>query len=224
VKSTGNDASDPADTSDATSPIDAQVRELASLVAAAAAPERVEIRGAWTSARRKTYASSSPAGRGSGPYVEVVDHRWHGTLHCGSPTAALAFLLAADAAYWVRSAPPAADLPVEVSMHARAGSLPGRATFTARIHGGMLPGVPFDCGSDPVDACALGGATTETGRAFALASVPGVTIVVLLVPKRLVEVGRNRLWRFREERLSSLTSHRSPFARGRSGSIVAASR
>jgi hypothetical protein len=156
---------------------------------------------------------------GGEAHVDVVDFYWRGRLSCGSPLAALAFLVTPDAIFWVCAAPVAANPTVEVSVHAREGSLPGRATLMGSILGSRLPGVAFACGEDPITTCVLGDASTTTGRAHPLARVLDVSIVFVLVPKSLIEVGRNRLWRFRDDLLSSQSADLGVFAHGRSGRI-----
>lgn len=199
--------------------MDSLIRRLASVVGAAATPEIVEISGAWSSSKRRIDADPSRAESGGEPHVDVADHHWRGLLSCGTPLAAFAFLVTPETIFWVRAAPAAANPTVEVSIHAREGSLPGRATLTGSIFGSRLPGVAFACGEDPITTCVLGGASTTTGRAHALARVPDVSIVLVLVPKSRIKVGRNRLWRFRDDLLSSPSAELGVFAHGRSGRI-----
>lgn len=199
--------------------MDSLIRRLASVVGAAATPEIVEISGAWSSSKRRIDPNPSRAEGGGEPQVDVVDHFWRGRLSCGTPLAAFAFLVTPETIFWVRAAPAATGPTVEVSIHAREGSLPGRATLTGRILESRLPGVAFACGEDPITTCALGGASTTTGRAHPLARVPDVSVVLVLVPKSLIEVGRNRLWRFRDDLLSSESADLGVFAHGRGGRI-----
>src|SRR5688572_23387811 len=94
---------------------------------------------------RRTYETASQTGTGSGPFVEVVDLRWGGTLTGTVPIAGIAFLVTTTELFWVKSMPAAATLPVHVSLHAYAGYSPEQATFTAGLGGAVLPGVPVAC-------------------------------------------------------------------------------
>src|SRR5712664_3100873 len=89
--------------------------------------EVVEIGGAWSTSRRKRYENPMQTGSGAGPFVEVIDARWRGTLECAVPLAGFAFLVTPSEMFWVKSPPPAMNPGVEVSIHARAGYLPERA-------------------------------------------------------------------------------------------------
>ncbi len=96
------------------------------------------------------------------------------------------------------------------------------ATFTANLHGAYLPGVPVTCSGKPIDACTLGLASAVAGRAHVVASMPGATFAVILLPAALLKTGRNRLWRLRDETAALLPAEvRAPFVSGRTGIVKA---
>ncbi len=130
--------------------------------------------------------------------------RWHGTLACHAPIAGIAFIVVGADVFWAKSTPAAPALPVSVSFHAYAQDSENRATFAVRVGGAQLPGTAVACGADVVAACALGESRLATGRLEPLARVNGVDVFGLLIPGRLLTVGRHRLWRVRNEVASSL--------------------
>lgn len=199
--------------------MNALIQQLASAFTAMGPPEPVAISGGWSTSRRRTYEHPSQAGSGSGPFVEVVDARWRGTLKCAVPLAGFSFLETPAQTFWVKALPAATDLHVEVSVHARAGFLPGWASFTGDLFGAFLPAVPFACGDDPTASCNLGSMTTATGSAHALAEVGGAAFLMIVFPKAFVKVGRKRLWHLRPEHASSLDGPLRSFARGRTGTV-----
>ena len=188
--------------------------ELASALAALAPSQTIPISGGWSTSRRKTYANPSQDGTGVGPFVEVVDARWRGTLTCAASLAGLAFLDTPAETFWEKALATGPDPTVELSVHAHAGRLPGRASFTGSLFGAVLPAVPFECGADPTQAVSVDSTTVATSSPHTLAEVAGAAIVIVLFPKALVKVGRNRLWHFRSDhaRLGVL-------ARGRTGRL-----
>jgi len=195
------------------------IQKLAGTINSLAPPEPVDVLGEWSIAHRKTYKDSSQAGSGMGPFVEVVDYRWRGTLECASPLAGIGFLVTQNAAFWVKSPPAILSPIVEVSIHAWAGEHPGRATFAANMLGSFLPGVPFAYGDDPTTACSLRTETWTTGHAHEIAAVKEAAFVLVLLPTSLLKVGRNRLWHFREAYQSALPSELQVFVRGRTGTL-----
>jgi hypothetical protein len=164
--------------------------------------EAVEFRGEWSRPSRRTYESQAQAGTGSGPFVDVVDLTWRGTLTSASAISGLVFLHAAHDLYWVKTADASLTLPVDVSLHAYAGH--DRATFTASVGGATLPGIPVPTSANLEESCALGPSVLTTGRAASLARAGTAAVVVLVIQRRLLQVGRNHLWRVRDEIASSL--------------------
>ena len=195
------------------------IQQLAFAFTAMGPPEIIEISGKWSTSRRNAYQNPSQAGSGIGLFVEVVDARWCGTLKCAVPLAGFAFLDTPTQTFWVKSLPSAMHPDVEVSLHARAGYLPGRATLTGSLFGAVLPAVPIACGDDLTKDCNLGSMATGTGSAHALAEVAGAAFVLIVFPKTLVKVGRNRVWHLRSEHASSLEGPLRIFARGRTGTV-----
>jgi hypothetical protein len=193
------------------------IEKLAAAAEAMGAPEAVEISGRWSTSRRKTYKDPGQAGSGAGPFAEVIDARWTGTLQCTVPIAGYAFLVMPTDTFWVKSRPAALNPPVEVSVHCYADNRLGRATFAASLLGAMVPSVPITCGDDPTAACTLGGTVTATGRAHEIAAATEASFVILLLPKSLLKVGRNRLWRLRREIASSLPPELRVLVGGRTG-------
>lgn len=182
--------------------------------------EPVEFAGNWLPSSRRTYQSARQSGTGSGPFVDVVDFKWHGTLTCSVPIAGIAFLATTDEVFWAKSVPATESLSVDVSLHAYADYLPERATFVAGIGNRFLPGIPVDCGRDLIAACELGRPDLTTARVERLAQVDVAAFVVLLMQGRFLKVGRHRLWHVREDIASSLPPRvREILTRRRSGTI-----
>jgi hypothetical protein len=196
------------------------IERIAQSLAAIVPPEPIEIRGEWSRSTRRTYRGAAQAGSGAGPFAEVVDLRWNGSVACAQPVAGIAFLHARPALHWVKSAPASAKLSIEFGLHTYLDYLPGRATFSAGFGRAWLPGVAVGCGPDPVAACALGDARTATGRAHMVAEIDRHAFVVVLIQGALLKTGRNRLWRLRDELAVDLPADvRELLTRGRSGSL-----
>jgi hypothetical protein len=182
--------------------------------------EPVDVLGEWLPSTRRTYQASGQSGTGAGPFVEVVDLRWHGTLTCSVPIAGIAFLVTAGELFWVKSAPAALTQPVEVSLHAYADYSARQATFIASLGGSILPGVPVGSGHDLARSCTLGPPRVTTGRVELLAQADQAAFVVLLIQGPFLEVGRKRLWRLREEFALSLPPRvREILTRRRTGTV-----
>ena len=178
----------------------------------------VEFNGEWLPVARRTYETGRQAGTGCGPFVDVVDLRWRGTLTCSTPIAGVAFLMTATELFWVKSAPAALSQSVDVSLHAYADYSERQATFAAGLGGAILPGVPVSHRGDLASSCTVGASRLTTARVELLAQADHVAFVVLLIQGRFIEVGRHRLWRLREEVASSLPPHlRALLTRRRSG-------
>ena len=196
------------------------VERLAAELAAVVPREIVAIDGAWSSATRRTYRSPAQQGGGEGPFVEVMDVRWRGIAQCAAPLAGYAFLITPAEAFWVKSSPPQLDPSVEVSLHAWADGRLDRASFVGRLTNAFPPSVAVPCGPELVSACTLGSPATVTGRLHLVAAAEGAEFAVLLVPRSVVKVGRNRLWRLRDEVASALSADvRGRFWLGRTGAL-----
>ena len=95
-----------------------------------------------------------------------------------------------------------------------------RATFSARLGGAYLPGVPVPVGSDLASACAIASDAVATGRIVCLAAAGPAAFFVLLLPHRVLKMGRKRLWHVRDEIALSLPETvRGLLTRRRSGTI-----
>ena len=196
----------------------ALIERFSSELASVVPTEAIELAGVWSTSTRKTYEHPMQVGSGARPFVEVLDARWRGTLTCASPLAGFAFMVTARELFWVKSLPAAMNPAVEVCIHARAGYLPGRASFAASLHGATLPSVPFACTEDLIAGCTLGATATVTGRAHLVAEVNGAAFVVIALQRSALKVGRSRLWRIREALTSSFPADlRQYFGRGRTG-------
>lgn len=103
--------------------------------------EPVEVFGKWSTKTRKTYQSENQSGSGVGPFLDVEDRRWLGTLNCQTAVSGIMFLLTAAKVYWVKAPTVAKTLSVQVSFHAYAEFTGNRATFTAGMGGAFLPGL-----------------------------------------------------------------------------------
>jgi len=182
--------------------------------------EPVEFGGRWTTSSRQAYKSAGQIGSGSGPFVEVVDFRWHGALTSAGPFSGIAFLLTANSFYWAKAPEASLTLPVDISLHAYAEATTEGATFSASLAGAALPGVPVAGSVDLAGACALGPNVLITGRVVCLARTSAAAFFVVLIPRGLLKMGRKRLWRLRDDVASSLPAEtRELLVHRRSGSI-----
>jgi hypothetical protein len=87
----------------------------------------------------------------------------------------------------------------------------------------VLPGIPVTYTGSPTESCAIAASPILTGRVALLASADRADILVLLIQAGLTKVGRNRLWRLRDEYASVLPpSAREVMTRRRTGAIAAA--
>jgi hypothetical protein len=180
--------------------------------------EPVEIEGAWSKSLRRVYKSATQLESGSGPFVEVVDVRWTGTLKCSTEIAVLALLATATTIHWVKAPTISSSLPVEVSLHAYAGYTIDRATFASRIADASPPGVPIAAASDLTTACALGPRRFTSGHVTCLAQASEAAFAFVVFPRSVVKVGRNHLWRVRDHLASSMPPYiRNLLTRGRAG-------
>ena len=166
--------------------------------------EPVELRGEWSTALRRTYDSEAQIGTGSGPFVDVVDARWRGTLTCDATISGVAFLMARDSLYWVKAPDASPSLLVGVSLHAYPGDIDRGATFTASLADSSLPGVAVPGSADLIDACAIEPGVLTTGRVTCLARTSSASVFLLLIQRSCLKVWRKRLWRLREEIAASL--------------------
>lgn len=187
----------------------------------------VHFLGEWRTASRRTYKTEAQAGSGSGPFRDVIDLIWHGALTSVSPVSGIAFLVTAQDLYWVKVPEVSPTLPVQISFHSYADCEPQSATFTARIAGAFLPGVPVAGSAEMTGVCSLGFDVVTTGRVACLARASSAAIFVCLLQRDVIKMGRKHLWRLRDEVASSvpaeirelLTRRRTGFVRSGSPGI-----
>jgi hypothetical protein len=183
--------------------VHALIERIAEALAALVPAEPIELRGSWSRATRG----------------DVVDVQWSGVAACGVPIAGIGFLHRAPSLHWAKSAPAAPDLAVGLGLHAHPGAR--RATFSAGLAGMWLPAPPVSGGPDWTGSCALGDGRAMTGRPYLVARVDGVEFAAVFLPGPLLETGRNRLWRLRDEHAAQLPRDlRELLTRGRSGELA----
>jgi hypothetical protein len=180
--------------------------------------EPVEALGEWSTKTRKTYQSEKQSGGGVGPFVEVEDRRWRGTLSCRAAVSGIMFLLTANKVFWAKAPTVALTLSVEVSLHAYAGYAGDRVTFAAGMGGAGLPGIPVEPPARLDDVCRGGPMTFTTGHVVTLAEMDSVSFVAIVLPGTVLKMGRNHLWRLRHDVALSLAPDiRELLTRQRSG-------
>jgi hypothetical protein len=178
----------------------------------------VELRGEWSSSIRRTYESPAQSGTGAGPFVEVEDVRWHGTLECSAPLAGIAFLVTSGRVDWVRSPPATVAPTLELSLHRYAGHVDAGASFAASLHGARLHTVPVPGTPNLRESCTPRAGSLLTGSGHLVAEAGGVEFWVVLVPGSVIKVGRNRIWHLRDELAAVLpVDVRQVLARRRTG-------
>jgi hypothetical protein len=167
---------------------------------------RVELQGDWSEKLRRTYESKTQLGSGNGPYMDVIDRWWRGTLNCSSEISGVDFLVTEKCLHWVKSPVASFNLSVSVSLHAYANYMQQHATFTGHLGGAGLPGVPVHVEKGFEEVCSVRPDTFTTGQVACLAQAGETVFAVLLIPRTLLKFGRNRLWHLRNEIASSLPS------------------
>ncbi len=194
------------------------VDAISSALAGVVPEEPVEVDGDWSSSKRRTYKEESQLGSGEGPYVEVVDHRWHGVIRGTKPLVGIGFLITPRALWWAKSPPRQETLPVDISLTTWAKSPEDGATFTGSVGQSFLPGVPVAFNGD-LAGCALGSLRSATGQAHVVARLEGATFAVITLSADTIKVARNRLWHLRAEFASRIPeAPRGILTRGRTGS------
>lgn len=193
-------------------------RHLESSLGGLIPSEQVEVLGEWSTKTRKTYQSEKQQGSGVGPFVEVEDRRWHGTLSCRTSATGIIFLVTANKVYWAKAPTVAITLSVDVSLHGYAACASDRVTFTAGMGGAGLPGVPVAAPEKLDDVCVPRPTPFSAGRVVTLAHTDRVAFAAVVLPGSVVKMGRNHLWRLRDDVASSLpVDIRELLTRRRSG-------
>ncbi len=181
-----------------------------------------ECRGNWSTNRRRVYQSPNQLGSGSGPFADVVDARWSGTLEASADFSAIAFLATANEIHWTKAPLISTVLPFHVSLTAYADYTPTGATFSANIGDAHLPGVRVVAREHLEESCTLGPRLLTGGRVTCLAETREAAFLAILLPRVILKVGRNRLWRIRTESATQLPSTlRQLLTRRRAGTIRA---
>lgn len=110
------------------------------------------------------------------------------------------------------------DLVRQLVLGRSAGEHPEGATFATSLGGSGLPAVPIPTGANLAASCLLHPGSSQTGRAHIVATAEGVAFVVVLFQRAEIKVGRNRLWRLRDELAAGLPQPvREILTRGRTG-------
>jgi len=159
----------------------------------------ITLDGQWSTASRRTYASETQLGSGDGPFIDVVDARWVGTLSSSVDLAVLLLFLTPTHLHWVKASTLASALPVRVSVTAYTDCSQSQATFAASIADAHSLGVPIVANSGIIDACSLALSEATTGHTAILATTDQAQCHFLALPRSLVKVGRNHLWRLRDD-------------------------
>lgn len=178
--------------------------ELQSSLADVVPSEPVSLAGEWRSSRHRAYQTDAQIGSGSGPFIEVVDTRWTGTLACSVPIACVAFLLTPSSLWWAKSGPASVQLPVDLSISAHAEYKSHLATFRATVGGAFLPSLPVHLNGDAARNVIVETATHMTGHVVSLARLEQGEVLVYMIPGRLLKTGRKRLWHLRSQHAVAL--------------------
>ena len=164
--------------------------------------------------------SLSQFGSGEGPFVDIVDARWNGNLIAEFAFGVMAFLVTPRAIYWSKASLISTLVPVQVSLRAYTPNAPGGSSFTASAGEAYLPGVPVTSGRPLEDVCTAGPRRLVTGRVACLARTTEAEFFVVVLPRALLKVGRNHLWRVRNDSASQLLPDvRAILTGGRAGTV-----
>lgn len=198
------------------------LRILDSVLAGMVTAEPIDVWGEWSTSLRRTYRSELQRNRGAGPFVDVEDRRWNGTLTCGDAVGGMGFLVTPGGVSWRKGPTIQHTLPASVSLHAYADCRPDRATFNVGVAGTGLPSIPVPVRGPLSETCALRPGGLRTGRVMAFAQVEAVTVAILILPRAVLKMGRNHLWRVRDEVASQLPPRiRDILTRHRGGTLTA---
>jgi hypothetical protein len=182
--------------------------------------ETVHLSGQWVSRQRRTYRTQSQLGSGQGPYADAVDHAWKAAVSAPLPIVGIGFLVRGTEVYWAKSPPPTTPLELVVSVTAYAEFTHDRATVSMSLGGSVLPGIPTRW-DGATTALPVPPATCRACTVIPITSAPPAEFFAVFFPARLVRVGRNRLWRLREEHAQLLPEHvRTLLTRRRTGRVA----
>ena len=178
------------------------------------------LAGEWRARSRRTYRDSSQLGSGVGPFIDVTDFCWEGSLAGPTAMAAIGFLRTATALHWVKSCPPQPTMEITIAAEAHADCRPDMATVGFGVGGSQLPAVLVSVTpAIPHSLPVVTGERAVCGLLSVMRATP-VEFFVLLLPDHMVRVGRNRLWQLRDEHAAALPEQiRSVLTRRRRGDV-----
>jgi len=180
----------------------------------------VACHGAWSTNLRRVYASLSQLGSGEGPFVEIVDARWNASLSAEFAFGVMALLLTPREIYWSKASLISTLVPVQVSLSAYTDNAPGGSSFTGSAGEAYLPGVPVASGRPLEDVCTAEPLRFVAGRVARLAQTTEAEFFVIVLPRAVLKVGRNHIWRVRDDSASQLPQDvRAILTRGRAGTV-----
>jgi len=176
--------------------------------------------GAWSTSLRRVYASLSQLGSGEGPFVEIIDARWNANLSAEFAFGVIAFLATPREIYWSKASLISSLVPVQVSLSAYTHNAPVGSSFTGRAGEAYLPGVPVASGRPLEDVCTAEPQRLVAGRVARLAQTTDAEFCVVALPRAVLKVGRNHLWRVRDDSASEFPPDvRAVLTRGRAGAV-----
>jgi hypothetical protein len=76
------------------------LRILDSVLAGMVTAEPLDVWGKWSTSFRRTHRSELQRNSGAGPFVDVEDRRWNGTLTCGHAVGGMGFLVTPSGVSW----------------------------------------------------------------------------------------------------------------------------
>jgi hypothetical protein len=176
--------------------------------------------GTWSTSLRRVYASLSQLGSGEGPFVEIIDARWNAHLSAEFAFGVMAFLATPREVYWSKASLISSLVPVQVSLSGDTHNAPGGSSFTGRAGEAYLPGVPVASGRPLEDVCTAEPRRLVTGRVARLAQTTEAEFFVVALPRAVLKVGRNHLWRVRDDSANEFPPDvRAILTRGRAGAV-----
>jgi hypothetical protein len=192
------------------------LNELQSSLAGVIPNEPVILEGEWRSSRRLTYKDEAQLGSGSGPFIEVEDWRWTGTLSSAIPIVCIVFAKTPESLFWAKSGSPISNLEVDLAVRAEGRS--DRAKFTASVGEACLPSFMFS--GDASHSIEVKTGDYTTGQLVPLARYDDIEIIGYVIPSGLIKVGRKRIWVLRSEFSDSLPPvFRDLLTHGRTGQV-----
>lgn len=182
--------------------------------------ETLACHGQWSTSSRHVYASTAQLGSGEGPFVEVVDARWSGTLSAPFEFSVIAFLATSGQIFWAKSSTVSTVLPLQVSVTAGEPAHQ-TATFTGSAGSASLPAIPIASPRTLEAVCGAQPRLLTTANVARIAETTEGAFFIAALPRPLLKVGRNHLWRIRDELAPRLPPViRDVLTRRRAGTIL----